>query len=226
MCEEYNKTRNLPDVSEFFWQLLMEKEFLYLITSELAPSASVIDPTVSSQRKLTNVEENAIRYTAGFVIRKVENKYARKKTDEARQCVTALREMAGKLSKSQHHQHNSCEYINLIDRGGLYHIQDPVYDMFVTIELIVNEKLSALFSSKEDIKEMTRDKLSWVSDDEEVQLTWDRISPGTIEEKMVRQSLLKEIAYLWVTTRGYNKTSKIKDNHKQYIKGKKALRKE
>ena len=108
--------------------------------------------------------------------------------------------MVGKLSSCQHYD-RSCEYVNSIDRGGLYHIQDPVYEMFVAIELIVNEKLSALFSSKgKNIKEMTRDKLSWVCDDEEVQVTWRCISPGTIEEESVRQSLLKEIICLWVTT--------------------------
>ena len=108
--------------------------------------------------------------------------------------------MVGKLSSCQHYD-RSREYVNSIDRGGLYHIQDPVYEMFVSIELIVNEKLSALFSSKgKNIKEMTRDKLSWVCDDEEVQVTWRCISPGTIEEESVRQSLLKEIICLWVTT--------------------------
>ena len=88
-----------------------------------------------------------MRYTAGCVLRKIENKYVRKqkKSDEARQCVAAVREMAGKLRTSQHH---SCEFINSVDQGGLYHVHDSVYDVFVAIEMIVNEKLSALFTSK------------------------------------------------------------------------------
>ena len=55
-----------------------------------------------------------------------QKKYERQKTDVARQCVIALREMAGKISRSQH---CSCEYVNSIDRGGLYHIEDPVNDL-------------------------------------------------------------------------------------------------
>ncbi len=82
---------------------------IYLVNSELSLSVSAVDPTVSSQRKLTNVEENGNMLCCWFRYTKIENKYARKKTDEAYQCVTALREMAVKLSKSQHH--NSCEYI-------------------------------------------------------------------------------------------------------------------
>ena len=42
-----------------------------------------------------------------------QKKYERQKTDVARQCVIALREMAGKISRSQH---CSCEYVNSIDR--------------------------------------------------------------------------------------------------------------
>ena len=73
---------------------------------------------------------------------------------------------------------------------------------------------------------MRRDKLGWVCDDEEVQLLWGRISPITIEEQAIRKSLLKEIVNLWVTTRGYSKAAKIKDDRKKCVKGKKALRKE
>ena len=53
MCEEYNRTHNLPEASEFFWQFLMEKEFLYLVLSKLSPSVDsevVPEPAVSSQR--------------------------------------------------------------------------------------------------------------------------------------------------------------------------------
>ena len=97
----------------------------------------VPEPTVSSRKQLTCVEENAIRYTGGSVLRKILKKYECQKTDVAHQCVTALKEMVGKLSSCQRYD-RSCEYVNSIDCGGLYHIQDPVNEMFVAIELIVN----------------------------------------------------------------------------------------
>ena len=97
ICEEYHKAHNLPESSEFFWQLLMEKEFLCLVLSKLSPSVSSVESTVPSYRKITNVEENAVPYTAGFVLQKIEKKYECQKTD---QCITAVREMADKLSSS------------------------------------------------------------------------------------------------------------------------------
>ena len=41
--------------------------------------------------------------------------------------------------------------------------------------------------------------------DEEVQFVWSLINPTTIEEESVRQNLLREIAFMWVTTRGNSK---------------------
>lgn len=55
-----------------FWQLLMEKEFVQQITDALKSPAPV--SAASSSRNLTRVEENAIRYTAGYIVRKLGTK--------------------------------------------------------------------------------------------------------------------------------------------------------
>ena len=74
-----------------------------------------------------------------------------------------------------------------------------------------SEKLSTIFFNKgENIREVSQDDLKWVCEDEDVQLVWGHISPTTIEEKKVRQSLLKEITYIWTTTRGYSMAAKLK----------------
>ena len=130
MCEEYNKTHNLPEASDFFWQLLMEKEFLYFVHSKLSFSVeSEVVPAVSSQRQLTSVEENAIRYTDGFVLRKIEKKYECQKTDVDRQCFTAskakntqnvedqpnnkvTREVNPIKQPSKQHQEEECVFLN------------------------------------------------------------------------------------------------------------------
>ena len=59
---------------------------------------------------------------------------------------------------------------------------------------------------------------------------WCMVSPTTIESEDVRQSLLREIAHLWITTRGHSKARKIKEDYKmakgKSTKGKHLLRKE
>ena len=57
-----------------FWQLFIEKKFILRIVKELKTSNKLVSNEDSSPRQLTSVEENAIRYAAGFVIRKLLKK--------------------------------------------------------------------------------------------------------------------------------------------------------
>ena len=74
---------------------------------------------------------------------------------------------------------------------------------------------------------MKIEKLSWLCDDEDVQFLWCMVSPSAIENGDVRQHLLQKIAYLWITTRGYSKAKRIKEDHKKAkgtgLKGKHSL---
>jgi hypothetical protein len=56
--------------------------------------------------------------------------------------------MAGKLkmNESQEQTHSSStKWIDMINRGGLYHVDDAVYNFFVAMEYLVDEKLSKIF---------------------------------------------------------------------------------
>lgn len=226
---------------ETFWQLMMEKEFLHqlcvyesTLTKAQTSSESTSNPE-PPPRTLSLIEENAIRYTAGYVIRKLERKYSKKTSPPyAAECMALLREMAGKLITRQATSEtgkNSSEWTCLIDRGGLYHVEDSVYYLFVALELLVDDKLTAIFNAKgEGLEKVKKEKLSWLCDNDEVQFLWCMIGPVTIEDESVRQTLLHEIAHLWITTRGYSKAHKIKEDYKkskhQNVKGKHSLRKE
>ncbi len=122
--------------------------------------------------------------------------------------------MAGKLKirNLEAVQHSSCKWINLVDRGGLYHVQNIVYDLFVAIEYTVDEKLSSIIDQRgRGIECVQKDKLTWVVDQEEVQSLWNDIcSSSVVENESARQNLLIEIVHLWVTTRGHSKTHKLK----------------
>ena len=188
--------------------------------------------TASGSRELTHVEENAVRYTAGYIIRKLHKKYSRQKSQEEIECSKALKEMAGKISTcpvtSEHH---SREWTVLVDRGGLYHVSDMVYYLFVVLELITDRELTAIFQSRgRGMYMVKKEKLSWLCNNEEVQFIWSMISPSSIEEESVRQDLLREIAFMWVTTRGHSKAQMVKEELKKSkakgTKGRKSLRKE
>ena len=130
MCRTCDKALNLEG-PEIFWQLLIEKEFIGQLTSELqAADSSSSSSEPCSSRTLSHVEENAVRYTARYVVRKLEQKYTKRDTQEAVEHVAALREMAGRLNPTATPtEHRSSEWTKLVDRGGLYYVENVVYDL-------------------------------------------------------------------------------------------------
>ena len=66
-CDRCDNDMSLT-APDMFWQLLMEKEFIAIVTEQQASQSGV---SASSPRKLTYIEENAVRYTAGYIIRKL-----------------------------------------------------------------------------------------------------------------------------------------------------------
>ena len=94
LCMECDTALGLK-AHNVFWQLFIEKKFILRIVKELQTSNKLVSDKDSSPRQLTNVEENAIRYAAGFVIRKLL-KYCKKKTQKEVECCRVLNEMASK----------------------------------------------------------------------------------------------------------------------------------
>ena len=147
LCRECDTALGLK-AHDVFWQLFIEKKFILRIVKELQTSNKLVSDEDSSPRKLTSVEENAIRYAAGFVIRKLLKKYCKKKTLKEVETCQVLNEMASKAvhtSESCANQHQSKTWISLADRGGLYHVSNTDFDLFVVIEMKTNEELSTTF---------------------------------------------------------------------------------
>ena len=236
MCKTCDLALNLS-APETFWQLLMEKEFLksVMLSEQANSSASTSAETLpdsASGGTLTFVEENAVRYTAGYIIRKLEAKYSRQHTHESKECLQTLREMAGKLStRDTASGSHSNSWTTLTNRGGLYHVEDIVFELFVVLEHVAKKELTSIFNTKgKGLEKVKKEKLSWMCDNEDVKFIWCMVSPTTIENEDARHGLLKEIAHLWLTTRGHSKARRIKENYKmakgKCTKGKHSLRKE
>ena len=215
-------------VPETLWQLLLEKEFTSFLSTKFGTAADT--QTQATSRTLTDVEENAVRYMAGYTIRKLRDKHARQASDVSKECVAALQVMAGAIRTDTTEQ-SSNKWTSMVNRGGLYFVNNVVFDLFVTIESIVDSKLTQILKeSGKGIEQVQKENLTWICEDEEVQSIWDDITSNTIEEEEIRQNLLREIAHIWVTTRGHSKTHKIKEDCKKHkkenVKGKRSLRKE
>ena len=74
---------------------------------------------------------------------------SKRKSKAAVECITALQEMGSKLQRTddteQQDQQSSSKWTHLVNHGGLYFVQDEDLDLFVTIELLVDSKLSQIF---------------------------------------------------------------------------------
>ena len=60
-------------------------------------------------------------------------------------------------------QHQFLNWTRLTDRGGLYHVEDVVFKLFVALEHVADKEL-LLGKGLEMVK---KEKLSWICDNEE-----------------------------------------------------------
>ena len=227
LCKVYDKRIDLK-ACDIFWQLIMEKKWF----SKFIDGSAIAHATNNTtNRVLSSIEENAIHYTAGYVVKKLITKYSRAASTTSSAYLTVLKDMGGKLSKENTSRESgaSCQWTKTVDRGGLFHVNTIVYDLFLYLEMTVDEKLTSIFKSKgKGIEKVRKEKMNWLCENDEVQLVWSMIC--TLDDDDAAQDLLKEIASMWITIRGHSKARRIKEDYKRAkatsTKGKRSLRKE
>ena len=123
-------------------------------------------------------------------------------------------------------EHSSEDWTLAVDRGGLRHIDDMTFMLFVSMELELRRHLhDDNVSDSSGVKERA---LECVMSNAEVQLYWSTISANW-EEEEASGELLKSIVEHWVTIRGFSFTSafmeKYKLTHMKTLQKSKGLRK-
>lgn len=178
-----------------------------------------------SLREFSVIEENAIYYAAGFVIRKLLKKYMQYANDKAMAFVGTLLVLIGEdVGENVSDTSTYLEYIkiwtNNTDRGGLRHVTDDTYRCFLVIESIVYNILKR-GGLKEEV-------FSEVVSSENVRFHWEVATTEEINDYTLE--LLHEVVNLWFTVRGFSIASRLLEEYKKAtkttIKGKKGLRKE
>ena len=174
-------------------------------------------------RELTVVEENAIFYAGGYVLRKIMIKYRGSNDEKETALVSALTSMIGDTS-SLEATSSYLDYVKAwtkqVDRGGLIHMSDDAYRLFCSIENITYGLLNSGIR-KENV-------ISSVMGDNTVSFYW-YLLVGKLKEEWSHQ-LFSDVVTLWFTLRGFNVASKTLECYKvglkKNIKGTKAFRKE
>ena len=121
-------------------------------------------------------EENAICYMAGYVIRKLKKQYS----------VDFLIEK----DKDNIAETKSTEWINLIDRGGLVHVTEQCYQLFISIECVTCHHM-CIANVKSMDEGFRRHLENMIVTDDDVLFNWT-MSGAENEEVLV------EIIKLWL----------------------------
>ena len=188
------------------------------------PKLPVQPSSLSIDREYTAVEENAIYYTGGYVLRKLMKKYRGSDNDMGAALVSALHKMIGEDTSSIECTASYLDYVKTWttqnDRGGLIHISNDTFRFFCAVEKITYELIKS-GSTKDNV-------IGQVTSDPTVCFFWDLIV-DELKESWSKQ-LLQDVVTLWFTIRGFSVSSKLLEKYKacskKNIKGSKGLRKE
>jgi hypothetical protein len=113
------------------------------------------------------------------------------------------------LDRSDYQSHDESEdWIMKVDRGGLIHVDDSTYKMFLAMEMEVRKHLTVK-NFRIGIKEK---QLEEILKNEDVIFNWSNLVVNWGEES---EELLKLIAGHWLTIRGYSQASAFMEMYKQ-----------
>lgn len=159
--------------------------------------------------KMTAEDENALRYTCGYVSLKLMRRFQQQTSTIATQFVNCLSGMAVAGRESSFSECTT-EWIRQVDRGGLFHVSEQAYLFFRALELKTRITLP------DHLKLMRGSKQSLICDvmeDEDVQSCWTMIA---VREEDA-QELLQNIVELWLTIRGFSTTAVWLEEYKRAL---------
>ena len=155
------------------------------------------ESTAGSDIIISNEEENAIRYMAGYVIRKLNKK----------QCSV---DFLIEKDRNSIAENKSTEWVNLIDRGGLIHVTEECYQLFISIECVTRHHMNI-----RNVKSMDQNFFGYLENmivtDDDVLFNWT-MTGGENEEVLV------EIVKLWFDVRGFSFAKSVMEKYKQATK--------
>ena len=171
-----------------------------ILPTQLSTSAQTKPKTTI---QLNKDELNALHYACGYVPHQLIRKYQKRVGCKCEKFVECLKEMAlhGEATCAQDHvfQSYTRQWVEKVDRGGLFHLNDTAFDFFVSVEREVRAILPTYMSehsagSKDDFKDKV---IRAVIGSDDVHQNWALISQCLHSEDDALE-LLEDIVTLWV----------------------------
>ena len=103
------------------------------------------------------------------------------------------------------------EWVRSIDRGGLKHVSDMTYTLFMSMEQVVHKHLQIGSTSQNPQREITEKQ---IKDNNNVLFYWYTVSA---EWEDTASTLLDMIVKLWITIRGFSGANRWLEKYYMYI---------
>ena len=162
-------------------------------------------------------------------MRKFKKRYEDKGPVNVVQCLLSMEEgseMDDDTDADYSYEDYTKIWVNLVDRGGLFKVNDGTYSFFLELELsmypCLRESLESRISCQKD------GVLRHILDDEDVLFAWALLCVH-LDDASSNQ-LLSEIVTHWIQIRGFSIASQLVETYKAvtqtHTKAKKSLRKD
>ena len=101
------------------------------------------DHNAHDAHDITQHEGNALRYAAGYVCRQLKKKIERSRHPLKEELILCLMSLTkgGQFTEANGTDE---EWLNAIDRGGLWHIRENTYSLFCALEVQIQTQLKSL----------------------------------------------------------------------------------
>ena len=154
----------------------------------------------------TRIPSCVLRYVGGYVCHKVCNKLKSSTLENRHDLILCVHDMCShEVSEDEGTEH----WLNAIDRGGLWHINDQTYSLFYTFEELILEP----FKRNTAHKLINDDsKLSLITTLQSSVIQWCMLTASTDDADAT--AFLNQFIELYVTIRGFSFASSCVELYK------------
>ena len=200
-------------VSQKLFEMLLRSQFSTTTASQRRSSQHSHDAPLSKD------ELNVLQYACGYVPHALLRRYQKRSGQKYEKYIECLGEMA---VRSEHENVDflayTREWMDKVNRGGLFPLNDATYQFFISIEKEVRVLLPTYMAKSADSQEAFKELvIEQIAQSEDVQWNWTLISQCIDVEKDAIE-LLRDIITLWVTVRGFSITATWMEVYKKEAK--------
>ena len=187
-----------PMISQYINQTLFDS----LVMNHFG-AASHAKPKPPPSTSLTVDEDNILRYVSGYIPFKLLRQFEKQTTDKAADFVECLSHMAVPgTSAEEDFPTYATKWIQQVNRGGLFVVNDRAFDLFRRIEIEIRDTLPTLLGPNPPESQQRDAVVSRVTTTEEIQEQWALLAVD-IDDDNDAQELLRVIVNLWITIRAH-----------------------